>query len=126
VGFSLSAAFFILYRVYSLVMAGCRQGQIVHRRMMKALLYASLGNFFNRVPVGRIINRLTKDLRELDEEIGFKIGSTLATFFSLLGNLIICVYGSTPFILIPMVVVAYISFRIRRYYMRSQIEVARF
>jgi hypothetical protein len=35
----------------------------VHKSMIKGLLYASLSNFYNRVPVGRIINRLTKDLR---------------------------------------------------------------
>ena len=47
-------------------MAGVMQGFKVHKKMTKALLYASLGNFFNRVPVGRIVNRLTKDLRQLD------------------------------------------------------------
>lgn len=102
-------------------MAGAQQGQIVHRRMMKALLYASLGNFFNRVPVGRIINRLTKDLRELDEVIGFKIGNVLVGLFSLLGNLVICVYGSTPYVLIFIVLVAFFAYRMRRYYMKTQI-----
>jgi ABC-type multidrug transport system fused ATPase/permease subunit len=63
VGFSVGSGLFIFLRAYKLVMSGAQQGQLVHRRMTKALLYASLGNFFNRVPVGRIINRLTKDLR---------------------------------------------------------------
>lgn len=44
-------------------MSGAKQGQAVHRSMIKALLYASLGKFYNRVPIGRIVNRLTKDLR---------------------------------------------------------------
>jgi len=126
VGFSIGSGIFILLRAYKLVMAGARQGHIVHRRMMKALLYASLGNFFNRVPVGRIINRLTKDLRELDEVIGFKIGNVLVSSFSLLGNLVICVYGSTPFILIFIALVGFFAYRMRKYYMRTQIEVSRF
>ena len=66
IGLIVGSNLFILFRAYKLVMAGTRQGEVVHRKMMKSLLYASLGNFFNRIPVGRIINRLTKDLRELD------------------------------------------------------------
>ncbi len=66
IALTVTSDLFIFFRAYKLVISGARQGQTVHKKMMKALLYASLGNFFNRVPVGRIINRLTKDLRELD------------------------------------------------------------
>lgn len=107
-------------------MAGARQGYIVHTKMIKALLYASLGNFFNRVPVGRIVNRLTKDLRELDEVIGFKIGNLLLDFFRLIGDISICIYASTPLVLIPLLFISYLSHRVRKYYMKSQIEVARY
>jgi len=46
-----------------MIMSSAQQGMTVHKSMIKGLLYASLSNFYNRVPVGRIINRLTKDLR---------------------------------------------------------------
>lgn len=46
-----------------LVTAGFRQGRKIHKRIIKSLLYASLNEFHERVPVGRILNRLTKDLR---------------------------------------------------------------
>jgi len=88
--------------------------------MIKSLLYASLGKFYNRVPIGRIVNRLTKDLRELDESVGFAIGNLLVCIFSLLGTLTICIYGSTPLVLIPMVIVAYFSHKVRAYYMKTQ------
>lgn len=94
--------------------------------MTKALLYASLGNFFNRVPIGRITNRLTKDLRELDEVIGFKLGNVLLSFFRLLGDLAVCVYGSTPLMLLPILFVTFLCQRVRTYYMKTQIEVVRF
>jgi len=108
------------------VLSSCRQGEIVHMQMMKSLLYASLGNFFNRVPVGRIINRLTKDLRELDESIAYKIGNVLVNIFLLLGDVAICIYGSTPYVMIPIIFVGYLSHRVRKYFMKSQIEVARY
>lgn len=46
-----------------MVFSSNSQGKKVHDKLMKSLLYASLSNFFNRVPIGRIVNRLTKDLR---------------------------------------------------------------
>ena len=94
--------------------------------MVKSLLYASLNNFYNRVPVGRIINRLTKDLRELDEAIGFAIGTFLVNFFGLLSTLTICVYSSTPWVLVPISIVLYFSNRLRNYYMKTQREVGRY
>lgn len=46
-----------------LITAGFRQGRQIHQKIIKSLLYASLNEFHERVPVGRIMNRLTKDLR---------------------------------------------------------------
>lgn len=93
--------------------------------MIKSLLYASLGNFFNRVPTGRILNRLTKDLRELDEAIGFAIGNVLVCFYSLLSTLTICIYASTPLIVIPIMIIGVLSNKIRLFYLKTQREVSR-
>ena len=53
-------------RVTVVVISGFRQGSIIHRKMAQALLYTSIPKFFNRVPIGRIVNRMTGDLRVLD------------------------------------------------------------
>jgi hypothetical protein len=42
--------------------SGAKQSKVAHQSMIKGLLYAGLSDFYNRVPKGRIINRLTKDL----------------------------------------------------------------
>jgi hypothetical protein len=44
----------------------------------------------------------------------------------LLGALGICIYTTTPFAVIPMVVIGYLANQLRKYYLRSQREVARF
>jgi ABC-type multidrug transport system fused ATPase/permease subunit len=125
IALSILSNIFIFFRAYTLVLSGAKQGEKVHKSMMKSLLYASLGNFYNRIPIGRIINRLTKDLRQLDEEIGFAIGSVLVNFFSLLSTLTICIYSSTPLIFIPIVIVMFLSNKIRVYYLKTQREVSR-
>ena len=110
----------MLIRAYTLVIGGIKCGSTVHKKITKALLYASLNKFYNRVPQGRIMNRLSKDMREVDETIGYAVGSFIACFFGLLGTLIICVYGSTYLIILPMILVLYLSNRIRVYYMNTQ------
>jgi ABC-type multidrug transport system fused ATPase/permease subunit len=37
-----------------------------HKSMIVSLLFAPLVQFFERVPIGRILNRLSKDLTVLD------------------------------------------------------------
>ena len=65
-GFAIIASMFSGIRALILVVSGIRQGRLVHKKMIKSLLYASIPRFYNRVPVGRILNRLSKDLREVD------------------------------------------------------------
>lgn len=97
----------------------------MHKLMIDALLKASLRKFYSRVPIGRIVKRLTKDLRELDEAIGPAIGGLLVCFFQLLGTITICVYSSTPYLLIPTVFIAYCCWRLKDYYLSVQREVTR-
>jgi ATP-binding cassette, subfamily C (CFTR/MRP), member 1 len=117
---------FLFVICYTIVVAGARQSTIVHKEMIKRLLYASLGNFYNRVPTGRIVNRLTKDLRELDETIMYSFLYLLISLFELLNTLTICVYTTSPLVVIPMLLIAYLANLLRKYYLRTQMEVSRF
>lgn len=119
-GLSIASNIFIFIRAYTLVLSGARQGQKVHKKMIKSLLYASLNKFYNRIPVGRIISRLTKDLRELDESIGYAIGTLLANLFQLFGTLVICLYASSLFVLIPVLFVTFCCVKVKSYYMKTQ------
>ena len=87
--------------------------------MIKGLLYADLSNFFNRVPTGRIVNRLTKDLSELDFKVMDALSFLLVNFFDLLGTLVICAVAGTPLALIPMALSIALSIFLRKYYMKT-------
>jgi ATP-binding cassette, subfamily C (CFTR/MRP), member 1 len=63
IGLTLSATVFIFLQALILTFTGVKQGQRVHSNIIKGLIYANLNKFFNRVPLGRIINRLSKDLK---------------------------------------------------------------
>jgi ATP-binding cassette subfamily C (CFTR/MRP) protein 1 len=122
---SLSSSVFILIRASVLILAGVKQGEKVHRLMINALLKASLIKFYNRVPIGRIVNRLTKDLRELDEAIGPAIGGLLVCAFQMLGTIAICIYSSSPYLLIPTACIAVFCWKVKNYYLNIQREVTR-
>lgn len=116
---------FAAARAVILIFSGIKQGSIAHKKMMKGLMYASIPEFFDRVPTGRILNRVSKDLRELDENIGYKVGGVLVSTFSLLVSVAICVYASTPYILIPVVVFLGICWFYKGYFMKTQREIVR-
>ena len=93
--------------------------------MIKGLLYSSLSDFYNRVPLGRIVNRLTNDLTHLDEVIGDLVGYFVNCIFELLGTLIICMYASSPLAVVPMIVVGIAANKLRVFFMKTQRQVAR-
>ena len=74
----------------TVVLSTLKFGQAVHKRIISSLLYASLTRFYSRVPLGRIVNRLSKDVRQVDEEVGFYFAFALEELSMLLNNLVIC------------------------------------
>ena len=48
------------------------------------LLNASFPDFFNKVLTGRLMNRLTKDIYNIDKEIPNKIANTISMIFGLI------------------------------------------
>lgn len=73
----MAAVFWSGIRVFTVVMSALKLGRTIHKKIIKSLLYAGMTQFYNRVPVGRIINRLSKDLRQIDEEVGYAFTWTL-------------------------------------------------
>jgi ATP-binding cassette, subfamily C (CFTR/MRP), member 1 len=108
-----------------MVVGGAKQSGLAHQQITKGLLYASLTEFYNRVPTGRIVNRLTKDLRELDEALMNSLTFVLTNLFELFGILSICIYTTSPLTLIPILAMAWLARRLRNYYLAAQREVAR-
>lgn len=119
-GLTLSSNIFIFLQALVLTFAGVRQGRNVHNNIIKGLLYADLIRFFNRVPLGRILNRLNKDLKELDEVISNTFCSFFTSGFKVMAAIFISIYTSTPYALIPVVIVLIIFIKIRKVYISTQ------
>jgi ATP-binding cassette subfamily C (CFTR/MRP) protein 1 len=48
------------------------------------------------------------------------------TVFQIIGTLAICIYTTTPIALVPIVFVAYLSNKTRKYYLKTQREISRY
>jgi ATP-binding cassette subfamily C (CFTR/MRP) protein 2 len=70
--------------------------------MIISLLYAPITEFFERIPLGRILNRVTKDIATLDLDIGWKIGENLVNIFTFIADVVVLVFTSSPYVLLAI------------------------
>ena len=123
--FAIGSSLCAIIRAFISVLGVFKQGYSIHKRIVTSLLCASLNDFYLRVPVGRILNRLSKDLREIDESISSNLSGFLINLFQLGGSLAICIYSSSIYMILPAIVILFVCNKLRKYYMKTQREVIR-
>lgn len=72
--------------------------------MISNLLFSSLNEFFDRVPLGRIFNRLSKDLNSVDNNIPNYFNNTLVFVFFALTNIIIVLVIAPIYVFLPIII----------------------
>ncbi|XP_063922990.1 ATP-binding cassette sub-family C member 4-like [Zophobas morio] len=91
----------------------CRSISIkLHNKMLKNILNASL-RFFDTTFIGNMVNRFSKDLANIDENIPFPLHHLAAIIFESAGNLVII--ASTNVRLLIPIFLLFISFALLRY-----------
>ncbi len=53
------------------------------------------------------------------------MGGFLVDLFSMMGSLVICVYSSTPFIILPILFIGFVCKKLNNYYLAPQRECVR-
>lgn len=77
------------------------------------------------MPIGRIINRLSKDIKDLDEVIGVSLGYCLLYFVQIISGIVLVVYSTTFYALIPVFIMAVASYLLRNYYVLALHQTSR-
>ena len=97
--FAVGAVVFIVIRVVSLLFMSLKVAKTAHNHILQLVLQSPINLFFDVTPIGKILNRFTKDLQCLDNVLCFNVGSFFACFYQALASLIVAGY-SVPYVLI--------------------------
>ncbi|KAJ3096663.1 Multidrug resistance-associated protein 1 [Physocladia obscura] len=105
------------------MLSAVNAGQYFHDRALSGLMAAPM-SFYSSQPVGRILNRMTTDIRTLDTRFGFFLAAIVPQMYASVGILIIACISSWQIIpiIIGLFVALYIVFE---YFRRSYRELRR-
>jgi len=100
-----------LFKAMIFVKVSLEAASKLHNRMLKSVLYGVV-TFFDTTPTGRILNRFSKDMDEIDVKLPFSSEALLQGMLICIGFLIMIAYVFPGFLLacIPLVIVFTIFF----------------
>ncbi|KAB0372883.1 hypothetical protein FD755_015636 [Muntiacus reevesi] len=97
--------------------------QTLHNKMLESILRAPV-LFFNRNPIGRILNRFLKDIGQMDDLLPLTFLDFIQTFLLMIGVVGVMV-AAIPWIALPVIPLAIIFFVLRWYFLRTSRDVKR-
>ena len=104
--------FTLLYSL-ALFIGAIRASRILHRKLIVNILRLPM-MFFDTTPIGRIMNRLSKDIYCIDVTIPLSLKSFLQMFFDVLGMLVAVSYATPLFLtVVPPLGALYFYIQVR-------------
>ncbi|XP_028724042.1 multidrug resistance-associated protein 4 [Peromyscus leucopus] len=97
--------------------------QTLHNRMFESILKAPV-LFFDRNPIGRILNRFSKDVGHMDDLLPLTFLDFIQTLLLVI-SVIAVAAAVIPWIIIPLVPLAIIFLFLRRYFLETSRDVKR-
>ncbi|XP_051752880.1 multidrug resistance-associated protein 4 [Ctenopharyngodon idella] len=100
-----------------------RAAETLHSRMFNSILRTPV-RFFDINPIGRVLNRFSKDIGQLDSLLPWTFVDFIQVFLQIIG--VIAVASSViPWILIPVLPLLICFLFLRRYFLRTSRDVKR-
>ena len=111
------------FRVFLFFIVSLRSSQRLHDRMVEAILHAQ-PSFFDTNPTGRILNRFSRDIGSIDEQLPpIFISCIQESLFVLSGVLIPAI--ANPWLLLIFFPTAVVFILLVRYYLKTSRELKR-
>jgi len=123
VGWTIAQSFGEFVSSLYFALKGIAGAQVLHSSMFRSLLRAPM-QFYNQTPLGRIINRLTKDQADIDRNLSRMISLAVRGVLQLFGTMII-IGIVTPYILVMFAPVLYLFWYAQRYFQCTAREIKR-
>ncbi|XP_044752072.1 probable multidrug resistance-associated protein lethal(2)03659 isoform X2 [Coccinella septempunctata] len=112
-----------LIRSFSFFVICMRASTRLHDNMFGSISIATM-NFFNNNPAGRILNRFSKDMGAVDEQLPGAMIDCLQIGLTLVG-IIVVIGAVSPILLAPTAVMALIFYLLRSFYLSTSRNVKR-
>jgi len=113
----------IFIRVLAIVLSGLKASRILYEEVLDTVLRAPM-SFFDTTPLGRIINRFSKDIYTIDESLVSTMRSFLATISSVIGVMIV-ISWVTPFFTLGLIPMIIFYLRQQQFFTRTYRELKR-
>ncbi|XP_037617803.1 multidrug resistance-associated protein 4-like isoform X1 [Sebastes umbrosus] len=122
-GLTAAAVIFGYARCLVIMHGLVRAGQALHNSMFSAVLRTPV-RFFDVNPIGRILNRFSKDVSQMDSMLPMTFVDFYQLFLQNVGVVVVAA-SVIPLILIPVVPLLFVFLYLRRFYLRTSRDVKR-
>ena len=95
----------------------------MHASMLLSVTRSPMA-FFDTTPIGRILNRFSKDIYTIDETLPDSMFSFLSTIFQVIGT-VVTISVVTPAFLITVPFLTVVYLRVQRYYIATSRQIKR-
>ena len=120
---SLGSVIFMGIRYVSLYLTGLKASSRLHDGLIKGILYSPM-SFFDQTPLGRITNRISKDIYTVDKTLPGVFASLFSCLFSVLSTLIVIIIA-TPWFLVVLIFLSIYYIYEGLFYIKSSREIKR-
>ncbi|XP_033954626.1 ATP-binding cassette sub-family C member 4-like [Pseudochaenichthys georgianus] len=100
-----------------------KSAQALHNRMFNCILRTPV-RFFDINPIGRVLNRFSKDMGQLDSNMPWTLVDFIQVFLQIIGTIAVSV-SVIPWILIPVLPLLLIFIYLRRYFLQTARNIKR-
>ncbi|XP_074994477.1 ATP-binding cassette sub-family C member 4 isoform X1 [Calonectris borealis] len=122
-GLTVATILFGIIRSLLMFQVLVNSGQTLHNKMFQSILKAPV-LFFDRNPIGRILNRFSKDIGHLDDLLPLTFLDFVQTLLQIFGVVAVAV-AVIPWILIPLIPLFILFIFLRRYFLDTSRDIKR-
>lgn len=112
-----------IVRSFLFAFASLRSCQLLYNQLGQSVFNTYLA-FFDRAPIGTVINRFGKDTNTIDDSLPFILNILLAQTVLLLGSVMVMIY-TNPMILLLVAIVSYLYYHLQSFYRETSRELRR-
>lgn len=123
-GIGLAYSLLATFRVFLTFLTGIRASNRIFKQVLTTILRARL-RFFDKTPLGRIMNRFSKDIESVDQELTPFAEAAFACLVSCVSTLVLITL-ITPGFLLFAILIAYLYYLVGSFYIALSRELKRY